>query len=61
MSFLDVDDKFDEAWHEALLDSFFDEDDGSETRLRPTGRKPTKKELKQQRKAQKKRRGLFGF
>lgn len=61
MGFFDDDDKFDEAWHEAILDSFFDEDNKNETRLRPTDRKLTKKELKQQRKAQKRRRGFFGF
>ena len=61
MSFLDADDKFDDAWHEAILDSFFDEEAENEARPLPAGRKPTKKELKQKRKAQKKRRGLFGF
>lgn len=61
MDLFDDDNKFDEAWHEAILDSFFDEDDENETRLRPTDRKLTKKELKQQRKAQKRRRGFFGF
>lgn len=61
MGFFDDDDKFSDAWHEAVLDSFFDEESESERGPHPAERKLTKKELKRQRKAQKRRKGFFGF
>lgn len=42
MSFLDADDKFDDAWHEAILDSFFDEEAENETPRAPLAAGPQK-------------------
>lgn len=61
MGFFDDDDKFADAWHEAVLDSFFDEESRGRPEMRPAERKLAKKELKRQRREKKRRRGFFGL